>query len=57
MLYGLARPGLDHEVAEANPGRKLYYYEWQEEGGHVWQVPADQLRRGADAPVTPGKYP
>lgn len=39
VLYGLSRPELDHEVAEANPGRKLYYYEWREEGGRVWQVP------------------
>jgi len=44
VLYGLSRPGFDHEVAEANPGRTLYYYEWREEGGRVWPVPLDQLR-------------
>ena len=46
VLYGLSRPGLDYEVAETNPSRTLYYYEWREEGGRVWPVPADQLRRG-----------
>lgn len=57
VLYGLSRPGLDHEVAEAHPGRTLYYYEWREGGGHVWPVPPDQLRRGARAPVIPDKRP
>jgi hypothetical protein len=51
VLYGMSRPGLDHEVAEANPGRTLYYYEWREDGGRLWPVPLDQLRR-SHAPVT-----
>jgi hypothetical protein len=39
VMYGMSRPGLDHEVAEAHPERTLYYYEWSEAGGRVWLVP------------------
>jgi hypothetical protein len=39
VLYGMSRPGLDHEVLEKNPGRTLYYYEWREQGGHLWRAP------------------
>jgi hypothetical protein len=56
VLYGMSRPDLDHEVAAAHRGRALYYYEWSEDGGRLWPVPLDQ-RRGASAPVTPGKHP
>jgi hypothetical protein len=45
VMYGMSRPNLDHEIAAANPGRTLYYYEWRAEGGHVWPVPLDELRR------------
>jgi len=45
VMYGLSRPGLDYEVAEAHPGRTLYYYEWSEDGGRLWPVPLDQQRR------------
>jgi hypothetical protein len=44
VLYGLSRPGLDHEVAAANPGRTLYYYEWREEGSRLWAASVEDLR-------------
>ena len=36
VLFGMSRPGLDYQVAEAHPERALYYYEWSEGGGRVW---------------------
>ncbi len=52
VLYGMSLPDLDREVARANPGRTLYYYEWRKEGGYVWPDP-DEPRR----PAGPGKRP
>ena len=48
VMYGISRPGLDNEVAEANPDRTLYYYEWREGGGRLW--PASGL-------LTPHRLP
>ena len=45
VLYAMSRTGLDYEVAEAHPERTLYYYEWRAEGGRVWAIPLDLLRR------------
>ncbi len=39
VLFGMATPNLDREVAVANPGRQVFYYEWRETGGQLSPAP------------------
>jgi len=39
VLFGMATPDLDREVAVANPGRQMFYYEWRETGGQLSPAP------------------
>jgi hypothetical protein len=39
VLFGMATPDLDREVAVANPGRQVFYYEWRETGGQLSPAP------------------
>ena len=47
VMYAMSRPNLDYEIAAANPGRALYYYEYRAEGGRIWLALPNELRGGA----------